>query len=103
MYREIPDAKEWEPEEGDELIGIVWDLGWDKKTDVLAANVKPEDSTELRRVWPRDKDLGREWDDEEIEEGTSIKITYHGGKEMMKRAGSDQAPTYHKYEVQVLD
>jgi len=102
--RTLPDAdKEWTPDEGDELVGIVADIGWDKDSGNMAANIHPRDETHLIRVWPRDKWFGKEWKSTDIEEGDAIRIAYLGEGEMWKDKYQKEGQSYERYEIEVVD
>jgi hypothetical protein len=103
--RTIPDAKkEWTPEEGDELVGILMDIGWDKESGIMEANIQPLGETHLIRVSPRkNKWLGKEWESTDPEEGDTIRIEYLGESEMWKEKGQKEGRSYDRYDIEVMD
>ncbi len=92
----------WLPEDGDQLLGTVLQVGWDKE-DVLAVDIQPENEAPLR-VRIGDK-FWRDWSESNASRGDLVRITYRETPLMKPETGAtfetDQKTTA-RYEIEVL-
>lgn len=92
----------WSPEDGDQLVGTVLQVGWDTN-DVLAVDIQPENEAPLR-VRIGDK-FWRDWSKSSASRGDLVRITYRETPLMTTEAGAlfdtNQKKTA-SYEIQVL-
>lgn len=92
----------WTPEDGDQVIGTVLQVGWDAD-DTLAADIQPQGKAPLR-ILIGDK-FWKDWSEADPARGDLVRITYKETPLMRSEVGGTfetEKKSTARYEIEVL-